>query len=204
MVITELFTDDSPYQRPQVVISGVLRRDDLLLQTDRLQFVQPLAGRGYISDSRRVLKSESRERKLIDALHDVTNAVSLRHVAVNAAAQRKNILNVRGVSLVSLLDTAFQLLCGFRASSGRAENLAQLRREVRPVTDTALIVQKPCLGCFVQGPRDVLKLRVVVPPVKSADACEGIKPLLDVLTRKAIEHRRIPLVAGYEVRWEGG
>lgn len=39
--------------------------------------------------------------------------------------------------------------------------------EIGPVNDALLVVEKPRLGYFVQGPRDVLKARVVVPSLKA-------------------------------------
>lgn len=96
------------------------------------ELAQPLADHSHRGDGRRVLQGKSRACKVVNALRNEANPVCLWHVSVNAAAKRKEILDVQGVSLASLLVQL--LLCAVGAGRGRAGSVAQLRGEVGPVS----------------------------------------------------------------------
>lgn len=145
-VVVQFFPDYRTYKRAKFFIPNLSSRR-FWLKTHRLEVVQALAGGRYIRNGRRILEGEGSERELPDPFQDVTHPIGLRHVFVDAPAQGKNVLNVRGIRLVGMLYAPLKLpLRAVGPGRRRPEIQAQLSSEARPIGDNMLVVVKPLLG----------------------------------------------------------
>lgn len=188
----QLFTNDVANKRTQVEGCRQTNVGGIVAKAKRLKLVKSLTDGYHVLGGGRILRGEDVKGDSVNAFNNVAYLVVLRHAGVNALAQCKDILNIRGVRFTRQLRAFGEfLLCCLSANCRGTKYLKNLLLESVPVWKIRVVVPEPSFRNIGQVKWDAAQLLWIVSPVQIADEVVVLDPVFDIIASETGKHRWI-------------